>query len=37
MSVLEGPHKPQKWTRDDLLNIKADYKERAKVFKANRP
>ena len=31
---LEGPHKPRKWTRDELLAIKADYTQRTRALKA---
>ena len=31
---LEGPHEPRKWSRDDLLAIKADYAQRTRALKA---
>ena len=31
---LEGPHEPRKWSRDELLAIKADYTQRTKAMKA---
>ena len=31
---LEGPHEPRKWSRDELIAIKADYTQRTKELKA---